>query len=168
MRIALIGMMGTLKSSVGKELSKSLALPLFDTDDIFIKENDISINDAFKNFGEEFFRNKETEIIRKLCNLEDIIISCGGGLPVRGENRQELSKCFCVRLTAAAQTIFGRLKRNKTRPLLKDISVERIDQLIKDREQVYASAANVTFVTDGKTAACISTEIINIIKKISR
>ena len=166
MNIALIGMMGSMKSSVAKELAAVTGMPSADTDDIFASENRISIAKAFVLHGEEFFRQKETEIITRLTKKDGQIISCGGGLPLARENRATLSGCCVIWLTASASVIYSRLKNDKTRPLLQDKSIEKIERLIEERTPVYAECADITVDTDGRLPREIAKECLEIIKQI--
>lgn len=159
MNIALIGMMGTMKSAVGRALSKLTGRQLCDTDDIFEKENGMKISEAFDNLGESFFREKETLILAALVGKTDVIISCGGGVPTIATNRKLLEKCKTVLLTAEAKEIYCRLKGDSTRPLLRDMSVDKITAIMNARKDAYESAADIIIATDGKTPVEIATKI---------
>ena len=86
--IILIGFMGCGKTTFGKWIAKNKKMKFVDTDEIIEKNEQCTINEIFKNRGEEVFRNMETEVIKKLLDTaENSVISAGGGLPVKHINR---------------------------------------------------------------------------------
>lgn len=161
MNIALIGMMGTMKSSAGRELARRLGMQFFDTDGEICKEEKMTVSEIFASRGEEYFRARETEVLSRLCGQGHAVISCGGGTPIKKENRELLKSCTAVLLTASAATIAARLKNDTTRPLLGgDASIEKIAQLQAAREDIYLDAADIIIATDGKTSVQVAAEII--------
>lgn len=81
--IVLIGMMGCGKSTIGALLREKLGRKLVDTDELIVEREGRSINEMFAAEGEEYFRDRELEISRELAREQDLIIACGGGLPLR-------------------------------------------------------------------------------------
>ena len=77
--IAFIGFMGSGKSTISKELANKLNTTLIDVDDYIVEKNQMKITDMFDKYGEDYFRDKETEAIRDISKECGIIISCGGG-----------------------------------------------------------------------------------------
>ena len=160
--VILIGVMGSGKTSVGLKLSYRLRRPVIDTDKEIEREEKRSISDIFATDGELYFRDKETAYLRKLlkdgCNQ---IISVGGGLPLREENRtllHELGKVFYLR--ASADTIYERLKHDTTRPLLQgDDPRNKISTLLSERDAYYRDAADVIVDVDNKDFEQILCEI---------
>ena len=114
--VILIGFMGCGKSTVGLRLSYRLRRTIVDTDKEIEKEEKRTISDIFATDGEAYFRNLETDCLRKLNDSAgNQIISVGGGLPVREENRallHELGQVFYLR--AEGETIYERVKDDKT------------------------------------------------------
>lgn len=88
--IVLTGMMGSGKSTIARMLSEKLHRKAVDTDDLVVEMGGMSISDMFAIHGEEHMRLLETEACRKLSQEENLIIACGGGLPMRQENRELL------------------------------------------------------------------------------
>ena len=85
--IVLIGYMGCGKSTVAKLLARRCGKKLLDADSEIEKEQGRTISDIFSSLGEEAFRNMETEYLRKIAAMEeDVILSTGGGMPLRKEN----------------------------------------------------------------------------------
>ena len=74
-KIALIGMMGSGKTTISKTLAEKLNKNLIDLDNLFEERNKSTINDFFKNFGEEEFRKKETELLKEVSLNNDFILS---------------------------------------------------------------------------------------------
>ena len=87
--IVLIGFMGSGKTTLGKWIAREHGYTFLDTDDMIEEEQQRSINDIFAKEGEEYFRDLETDMIRSLADRDDkVVISVGGGLPVREVNRE--------------------------------------------------------------------------------
>ena len=120
--------MGCGKSTIGKKLAKDYGSCFFDTDAWIEEKEQITISEIFAIKGEEFFRELETkcleELLEKSSNekqaaLSGKVISVGGGLPIRAENRKLLKQLGTViYLKATEETIYNRLKTDTTRPLL--------------------------------------------------
>jgi shikimate kinase len=163
--IVLTGFMGTGKTSVGRELSRILSMKLVDIDAEIEKSEKMTINDIFKNCGEERFRSIETEMIKKFSRENNIIISTGGGAVLRDENMtalRETGMIFC--LNAYAETIFRRTGGSDERPLLKNEDpLSRIRELLSFRRPFYESAG-IMIDTEGKTPLQIAEEIIEKVK----
>ena len=118
--VILIGFMGSGKTTVGLRLSYRLRQSVIDMDKEIEREEKRTISDIFAVEGETYFRERETACLQKLIRtVSNQIISAGGGLPLREENRKllrRLGKVFYLR--ADAETIYERLKGDTTRPLL--------------------------------------------------
>ena len=161
-KFALIGMMGSGKSAVSKELSKITSIKLYEADDIFEFENNIKIKDFFKTQGEEKFRQIETEILKKILLNEEFIISTGGGVILSPENRKLLfyNDIKTIYLKTSPETIYQRIKNDKKRPLLMvENPKKEIETILNTREQFYLMA-DKTIETDNKTIKEITEEII--------
>ena len=147
---------------MGLRLSYRLRRTVIDTDKEIEKEEKRSISDIFAVEGEACFRDKETECLRKLLeNRENRIISAGGGLPLREENRKllrELGQVFYLR--AKAETIYERVKFDTSRPLLQGEDPQaKIRMLLRERDSCYRDAADVVIDVDGKEFEEIIDEI---------
>ena len=95
--LILIGFMGAGKTTVGKLLAREKGLQFVDTDDRIVAEQKQSIPDIFSKYGESFFRDLETDLLRRMKeDTRHSVISVGGGMPVREENRQLLRALGCV------------------------------------------------------------------------
>ena len=164
--IFLIGFMGAGKSSIAKELSKKLQMNIVEMDQRIVQEQGMSINEIFEKYGEDHFRDIESQLILDLGNTEPVIVSCGGGVVIRQENSQYMKQSGkVVFLTAKPETIFERVRYSKERPILNgNMNVEFIADLMAKRLPLYEAAADVMIHTDGKTVAQIAEEIIEAVE----
>ena len=152
--IILIGFMGAGKTTVGKLLAKEKGLCFVDTDERIALEQGCSIPEIFAEHGENYFRDLETALLKKMQeDTYDSVISVGGGMPVRSRNRQLLRSLGCViYLSAVKQTILERVKNDGSRPMLSGQDLEtRVEQLMRDREALYRQTAHIDVRTDGRS-----------------
>ncbi|MEX2534753.1 MAG: shikimate kinase [Trueperaceae bacterium] len=159
--VALAGFMGTGKSRIGWELSRSLSLTFIDTDRVIERVSCMRITDIFEVYGERVFRDYETEVVRRCLRLDNVVVSTGGGTVVRQENRDLLkSRGPVVVLEAGPDTIFRRTRRTR-RPLLEiGNPIERIRQLMQEREPFYDDVASIRVSTDGRDSSDVVEEIV--------
>ena len=118
MRLIIIGPMASGKSVVGKKLSKRLNLNLFDTDEEIVNKTGVTISHIFDVEGEEKFRTRELDIFTTLIENKDCVISTGGGIILKEENRELLKKGTVIYLKTSIQTQLERTMNNNERPLL--------------------------------------------------
>lgn len=161
--IFLIGFMGAGKSTVARSLAERLHCPLVEMDQQIVKEQGMTINEIFDKYGEDRFREIESQLILDLGQGEAAVISCGGGVVVRPQNTEYMKKSGrIVYLQASPRTVYERVKDSSDRPILKGhMNVEYIAQLMEKRRALYEAAAELTIVTDKKTADEIAGEILN-------
>lgn len=158
--IALVGMPGAGKSSVGRCLAQKLGLAFNDSDDCVEQSERMVIADIFARYGEARFRAAETSALKKLAELRGVI-SCGGGIVVTEQNRRILQQdCFTVYLCATADTLCERVGDGATRPLLQGDVRNKIDALYAARADLYAACNHCTVHVDGKTVERIADEIV--------
>ena len=121
----------------------------------------MSISDIFETYGEEYFRNLETELLIEMQSKTNVVISCGGGVPMRERNVVEMKKNGrVVLLTAKPETILSRVKDNHDRPLLEgNKNVDFIAGLMEKRREKYQAAADIVIETDGKDKLEICEEL---------
>ncbi|WP_024294579.1 shikimate kinase [Lacrimispora indolis] len=160
--IALIGFMGTGKSTVSKYLKDVLAMNEVDVDAMIVEDQKMPIKDIFAQYGEEYFRNCESSAILSLQNCRQTIISCGGGAVMREENVKNLKKgSRIVLLTASPESILERVKGDGGRPILNgNMNVEFIKELMAKRKDFYEKAADIIIETDHKSVDRICEELI--------
>jgi len=163
--IVLTGFMGAGKTAVGRELSRLLNMELIDVDTEIEKSQRMSINEIFKKFGEPSFREMETEMIQKLSERKNVIISTGGGAVLKQENMDALRKQgIIVCFMATPETILKRTGHSSNRPLLKvEDPFARIKELLDFRRPFYEKA-DIMIDTEGKTPLQIAEETIEKVK----
>tara|TARA_B100000282_G_scaffold56799_1_gene37443 strand:- start:2854 stop:3354 length:501 start_codon:yes stop_codon:yes gene_type:complete len=160
--IFLVGFMGAGKTTVGMELAKKLNYKLIDTDHSIENDQSRKIKDIFSEDGELFFRNLETLKLKELINVENAIISTGGGIILKDENRSILNNLFTIYLKADFENIFNRIKQDTSRPLLlTDDPYNTAKDIFKSRQSVYESF-KIHVCTDNKTPHQVVEEIINL------
>lgn len=160
--LILIGYMGSGKTSVGQRLAEKDKLPFVDTDHYIEEQQSCSIKTIFEQQGEEAFRAMETDCLHKLLKEErQRVISVGGGLPLREENRSLLKQLgLVIYLKAEPDTIFERIRGDVTRPLLQtDNPRKKIEEMMACRESAYLKAAELVIRVDGKTINEVTEEI---------
>ena len=160
--IVLIGFMGTGKTTLAKYMGERFAMDVVEMDKEIEKRSGMSVEDIFSTYGEEYFRQMETELLEELQVKDHIVISCGGGVVLREENVEKLKKQGkVVLLTASPEEILQRVQENEERPLLKrKKNKEWICQMLEERSDKYEMAADVTVNTDKKTVLQICEEMI--------
>lgn len=161
--IFLIGFMGSGKSTIARELAKHLGHTLVEMDESIVLRQGMSINDIFAQYGEEHFRDIETQFIRDMGQQEASVVSCGGGAVLRPQNAEYMKKSGkVVYLTATPETIYERVKHSTDRPILNGhMNVEYIGELMEKRRAVYEAAADICVATDGKNRETICQEILD-------
>lgn len=165
--IVLIGFMGAGKSTVSNLLSTIFAMELVEMDEVIAAREDMSIADIFEIRGEEYFRSAETGLLIEMQSKKNVVISCGGGVPLRERNVAEMKKNGkVVLLTAKPETVLERVKDEHVRPLIeKNKSVEFIGELMAKRREKYEAAADIIIETDGKSALDICNELVDQLMK---
>lgn len=160
--VILIGFMGSGKTTAGISLSYKLQCTFTDTDKMIERQEGRSISEIFAVEGERYFREKETELLRKWREGKARqVFSVGGGTPLSEENRKLLRALgTVVYLKVSAETVCERLKGDSTRPLLQgDDPMEKIRKLMGEREALYQEAADIVIEADGKRTAQVVEEI---------
>lgn len=161
--IFLIGFMGAGKSTIAKGLQRELNLRLVEMDARIVEEQGMSINEIFDRYGEEHFRDIESQLVTAIGEEGGSIVSCGGGVVVRPQNTEAMKKNgIIVFLTATPETIYERVKNSTDRPILNGhMNVAYIEELMEKRRALYEAAADIRIETDGKTRNEICREIIS-------
>ena len=162
--IFLIGFMGTGKSTVSRRLKNLLKVREIDMDQAIVRESGMRIPEMFERFGEAYFREKETQMLRTLSARAPAVISCGGGTVLRPENVEIMKNSGkIVLLTATPETVFRRVRYGRERPILNGhMNVAYIAQLMDKRRAAYESACDVRVSTDNKTPEAIAEEILEL------
>ncbi|HSZ74714.1 MAG TPA: shikimate kinase [Rhizomicrobium sp.] len=140
--VALVGMMGAGKSSIGRRLADRLDLPFRDADTEIEAAAGCSIPEIFERFGEEEFRCGERRVIARLLTEPPMVLATGGGAFVDADTRSRIkSDAISVWIKAPVEILLARVKRREDRPLLKDGDPrETLTRLLVEREPAYSEA----------------------------
>lgn len=150
-KVYLVGFMGSGKSAIGRRLSFALKLPYYDMDKEIEKQMNMPISEIFATFGEDYFRDLETKFLMEFRD-EQCIISTGGGVAMREENRKIMKRTGLVfHLCASFPFIWLRIAKDKRRPIVQRSTKEEVETLYYMRRKYYYQAAHITIKTDGKT-----------------
>ena len=163
MNIVLTGMPASGKTSVAFELEK-LGKTVYDTDAEIVNRHG-AISEIFKSYGEEYFRNLETEEVKRLSEKDGVVIATGGGCVLREENCRLLkANGKIVYLKTKLQTLYKRAEGNTSRPLLSGDVRERLKKLYEQRSPIYERTADIIIDTDGLSPEEIARRITELIK----
>ena len=147
--IALVGMPGSGKSTVGRHLARLLGWRFVDSDHEIERQIGGSIRAYFEQHGEAAFRDLEQQSIAALCQQTGAVLATGGGAVLREANRQALkSGCEVVYLRSAPEELFRRLRHDTQRPLLQVRDpLRRLRDLYRERDPLYRDAADFVIET---------------------
>ncbi len=169
--IILIGFMGSGKTFIGKNLAAQWEVELLDTDSYIEQQKGCTIAEIFAAEGETSFRQLETACLEALlADQQKKVIATGGGLPMTAANRPRLRQLgTIVYLQTSSAEVMRRLRGDNTRPLLKGgDTLNKIEQLMKQRIPVYEQIADIIINTEGKGQAAITEAIITAVTEKHR
>lgn len=162
--VVLVGYMGCGKTTVGKNLARDCGYRFLDTDEEIEKKYQRTISDIFAIEGEKAFRDMETAFLQEMLEsgMDGVVVSTGGGMPVREENRTLLQKIgMVVYLKAQPQTIYERIKGDTKRPLLQcDDPLAKINDMMKQRAPIYEATAHEIICVDALRQSEIAASIV--------
>ena len=160
--IYLIGMPGCGKSTIGKIVSEKLNLKHIDADEYLENKYSQTIPEIFDLYGEDDFRQKESEVIRELSNMSGVLVSTGGGVVVKEINKNSMKKSgIIVFIDTSPENILNNSSLSG-RPLLKDKT--RIYDIYNSRINAYKDFADITIVNNSSIEAAAN-KIINYFNK---
>jgi len=160
-QIYLIGFMGSGKSAVAKYLKKYFRAKIMEMDEMLEKNAGKPVSRIFAEDGEKVFREMETDLLRRIGSMGPVVVSCGGGVPMRQENVRLMKEHGTVIfLQASPHTIYDRVKSRHDRPLLEGhMNPEYIGSLMEKRRPAYEAAADLVISVDGKSLGEICEEL---------
>ena len=141
--ICFMGLMGSGKSIIGKDLSKYLNFQFYDTDKEIELQTKKSIKNIFEENGESYFRNIEEKVCLELLNYSNCVISLGGGSVINKKIRKAIKEnSYSIYLQVKINNLVDRLKSSKKRPLLNNNKnkIEIIKNLYEDRRKFFEKA----------------------------
>lgn len=163
--LALIGYRGSGKSTIGPIVATLRSVPAVDADEALEKAAGRPIHAIFSDSGEAYFRDLETATLRRLLGDPPSVLSLGGGVILREENRRLLQSCFTVWLTAPLEVLVARLTQDAKRaqrPSLTSLPhAEEVTRLLQEREPYYAACADFTIPTEQLSAEEAAKSILN-------
>lgn len=165
--IFLVGPMGAGKSSVGRQLSKSLGLQFFDSDKEIEKRTGVSISWIFEMEGEAGFRAREKKVIDELTQKKNIVLATGGGVILDSDNRACLrSRGYVIYLSASVEQLLKRTSKDKKRPLLQTADPKaQIEKLLDERDCLYKDIADMELRTGDQSIQYVVSGLIRKLKK---
>lgn len=168
--IFLVGPMGAGKTSVGRSLARQLKKKFYDSDAEIEHKTGVSLSWVFDLEGMQGYRQREKVVIEELSQLEDIVLSTGGGCVETPEVCEYLStRGIVVYMEVSLETQLRRLKRDKRRPVLQgDNPQEVLIRLWEEREPKYEQIADVTVATDQRSVREVCSDVIQWIKKYNK
>ncbi|MAI90960.1 shikimate kinase [Ponticaulis sp.] len=156
--IALVGLMGAGKSSVGRRVAEALSLPFYDSDEQIEQAAGLSVTDIFSVHGEPEFRRGEQRVIERLLEGPQHVMATGGGAFMNPDIRKALKEnAVTIWLRADLETLWRRVSRKEGRPLLKtENPKQKLRDLLELRNPVYAEADIVIDSRDGPHINAVS------------
>ena len=165
--IILIGFMGSGKSSVARKLARFENMNSIDMDIYIEREAGMKTTKIFEVEGEEGFRKREQEFLRSMVTRERCILSCGGGIITKEENREMLKQLgTVVYLKVSAEEAISRISKPETRPLLSGSKPP--EEILASRLQYYEETADITIDTGGRTINQVASLLQRILRKAGK
>lgn len=166
LNVVLVGMPGSGKSTIGKELAKRLSMQFVDVDTYIEEKNNRTISQIFADFGEEFFRLKETEACKDVALMKKMVIATGGGVVKKKRNIDLLkSNGVVINVNRSVENIFKDLKKTlddgtNYRPLFKNL--ESLEKIYNERKDLYLNSSDYNVDNNDDFEKCIN-QIINFV-----
>jgi shikimate kinase len=162
LRIALVGLPGSGKSTIGRQLARRLDLGFSDSDLVIEQRLGCSIREYFEREGEPAFRVVEQQVIDELTQHHGGVVSTGGGAVLNEANRTHLhERCKTVYLHSAPDEIFRRLRHDQNRPLLQVANpLEKLKELYVQRDPLYREAAHIVVQTGRPSVSTLVNMIV--------
>ncbi len=146
MLVYLIGFMGSGKTTVARKVAAQLNWKFADLDRLIEARTGLSVEDIFCEKGEPFFREIESEVLRSIDKVQNMVVACGGGTPCFNDNMDFMSKTgFTIYLKMSVNALKNRLSKSVTvRPIIKNLAgsdlSDYIERTVTSREKHYSRA----------------------------
>lgn len=159
-----VGFMVAGKTSTSRRLARNVGVAAVDMDAYIERREGKAINQIFAESGEQAFRDLETGVLDEFAHREPMLVSCGGGIVLRPENREILkNNGFVVYLQVTAEQAVERVGDVSTRPLFKNLETAR--KTIEGRLPMYEEVASCSIDTVGKSIGRVAHEVQDILEK---
>ena len=165
--IFLVGPMGAGKTTIGRQLAKKLSKRFYDSDHEIEKRTGADIPLIFEIELEEGFRKREAKVLAELVELDNIVLSTGGGAVLDVDNRRKLKEHGrIVYLKSSPEKLLKRTAGDKRRPLLQgDDKITKITAILSEREPLYIELADEIIETDKLSIKQILQTVIKLINE---
>jgi len=164
--IALIGFMGSGKTTIGRILSEKLNMKFYDMDSIIEKKAGMKIKKIFSKYGEDYFRFIEGSITSEISKKESSVISTGGGIIKKTINIKNLKKNgIVIYLKTDLSNVLKRIAGCKNRPLFNEANLNETIKLYNSRKNLYKKSADITIITGNRNINKIVDLIIKSLKR---
>lgn len=157
LNIIFVGLPGSGKTTIGRQLARRLDLPFVDSDHVIEHQLGCSIREFFAREGEDIFRDVEQQVLDDLTRTHHGVIATGGGAVLRESNRRHLhDRGQVVYLRSAPEDVYRRVRHDKARPLLQvDDPLARLRALFEARDPLYREAAHFVIETGRPSASTL-------------
>ena len=157
-----MGLPGSGKSTIGRQLARRLDVRFFDSDFVIERRIGCSIREFFEREGEQAFRDLEQDVIDELTQNGSCVLSTGGGVVLRQANRDKLhQRCQVIYLHSAPEEVFRRLRHDQSRPLLQVADpLARLKELYDLRDPLYREAAHFVVETGRPSVSTLVSMIV--------
>jgi shikimate kinase len=161
--LVLVGLMGSGKTTVGRRCAQQLGRNFVDLDDLIMTHAAMSIEDIFRDRGEDRFRELEREVVIDVCaSPVPLVIACGGGTVVDAENRRRLREVgTVVWLRAPTAVLAARVGNDASRPLLAGDPAGALARLAEVRADAYTAAADAVVDTDDRDVDAVADAVLD-------
>jgi shikimate kinase len=149
LRIILVGLPGSGKTTIGRQLARRLGVPFVDSDHVIEERLGCSIREFFAREGEDSFRDVEEQVLDDLSQHHEGVMATGGGSCLRPNNRQRLhERGHVIYLRSTPEDVYRRVKHDTARPLLQvDDPMGRLRNLYETRDALYRETAHFVIET---------------------
>ncbi|MCM1133005.1 MAG: shikimate kinase [Ruminococcus flavefaciens] len=150
MTIFLCGFMGCGKTTVGQLTAKKMGCAFYDTDELIVENQGMSIPEIFEKKGEPYFRQVEADIVKSMCG-KSAVISCGGGAMINPDTAKAVAEAGekIVFLDVDFDTCYERISGDSNRPIVVNNTKEQLRAIFDERHRIYEKHATVCINAEG-------------------
>ncbi len=166
--IFFVGPMGAGKTTIGRQLARSLGQPFYDSDKEIEARTGADIPLIFELEGETGFRSREKAMIDELTRQSNIVLATGGGAILDPDNRKHLiGRGFVIYLSAPVEQLFQRTARDTRRPLLQTENPrQKLEEILATRDPLYREVADLVLITDNKPVHTVTHSLLQQLKDL--